>query len=66
MTNITAEYTITVQISDLELPPNTSRVDVEKKLKEIGKKRINACLNNTAFDPTGKIFTEGIKLKMEQ
>ena len=62
MAKITAEYTITVKISDLELPPNSSRVDVEKKIKDIGKKRINAWLNNSAFDPSGKIFSDQIKI----
>ena len=66
MTTIDAVYTISVKITDLELESNQSRVDVEKKIKEIGKKRIGSLLTGFMFDPEGKVFTENITITPKQ
>ena len=62
MARFNTEYTLTIKINDLELPGNTSRLEVEKRVKEIAKNRINAWTSNKLFDPNSKIFTESIKI----
>ena len=62
MSKINAEYTLTVNISELMLQPNTSRLDVEKKVREIAKTRINQWISGNLFDPNGKVFSESFKI----
>ncbi len=62
MAKLNAEYSLKVKISDLELPGNTSRLDVEKKVREIAKNRIQGWISNKLFDPQGKIFIEEFKI----
>ena len=62
MTTVNAEYTITVKIPDLSVSNLENRVDLERKIKEAGQKRILGLLTNNLFDPQGKVFSESIKV----
>jgi hypothetical protein len=62
MAHIDVEYTITVNLFDLETSHTQSRVEVEKKLKEIGQTKLRAWLAGNAFDPQGKVFVENIRI----
>jgi len=66
MTTIDAVYTVSVKITDLEIESNQSRVDVEKKIKELAQKRISALLTGFMYDPEGKVFTENISITPKQ
>jgi hypothetical protein len=62
MSKINAEYTLNVKISELMLQPNTSRIDVEKKVRELAKARINQWIMGNLYDPESKVFTESFKI----
>jgi hypothetical protein len=62
MAHIDVEYTVTVSLFDLETSHTQSRVEVEKKLKEIGQTKLRAWLAGNAFDPQGKVFVENLKI----
>jgi uncharacterized lipoprotein YbaY len=62
MAHIDVEYTVTVNLLDLEIAHNESRVDAEKKIKEIGQAKLRAWLTGNAFDPQGRVFTENIRI----
>jgi hypothetical protein len=47
---------------DLEIPNTQSRIDAEKKIKEIGQAKLRAWLTGNAFDPQGKVFVENLKI----
>ena len=62
MAHIDVEYTVTISLLDLEIPNTQSRIDAEKKIKEIGQAKLRAWLTGNAFDPQGKVFVENLKI----
>jgi hypothetical protein len=62
MAHIDVEYTVTVNLLDLEIPNNQSRIDAEKKIKEIAQAKLRAWVTGNAFDPQGKVFVENIRI----
>ena len=62
MAHIDVEYTVTISLLDLEIPNTQSRIDAEKKIKEIGQAKLRAWLAGNAFDPQGKVFVENLKI----
>ena len=62
MAHIDVEYTVTISLLDLEIPNTQSRIDAEKKIKEIGQAKLRARLTGNAFDPQGKVFVENLKI----
>jgi hypothetical protein len=66
MSTIDAEYTITIKIPDLVLNPNESRIDVERRIKDLSHARIARWVAGTLFDPEGKVITEAFKITPKQ
>jgi len=62
MAHVDVEYTVTVSLLDLEIPNTQSRIDAEKKIKEIGQAKLRAWLTQNAFDPQGKVFVENLRI----
>ena len=62
MAHVDVEYTVTVSLLDLEIPNTQSRIDAEKKIKEIGQAELRAWLTQNAFDPQGKVFVENLRI----
>jgi hypothetical protein len=62
MAHIDVEYTVTVNLLDLEISSNQSRIDAEKKIKEIGQAKLRAWVTGNAFDPENKVFVENLKI----
>jgi len=62
MAHIDVEYTVTISLLDLEIPNTQSRIDAEKKIKEIGQAKLRAWVTGNAFDPQGKVFVENLKI----
>ena len=62
MAHIDVEYTVTVNLLDLEISSNQSRIDAEKKIKEIAQAKLRAWVAGNAFDPQGKVFVENIRI----
>ena len=63
MSSINAEYTLKVKIGEVLLSPNESRQQVEIRIKEMAKTRIQALLDGRMFDPNGKVFEESFKIE---
>jgi hypothetical protein len=66
MATIDAEYTVKVKISDLPLNPNESRIDVERRIKEMAHTRLAGWVSGTLFDPQGKVITESFEITPKQ
>jgi hypothetical protein len=63
MNAINAEYTLKVKIGEMLLSPNETRQQLETRIKEIAKTRIQGLLDGRMFDPNGKVFEESFKIE---
>lgn len=62
MAHIDVEYTVTINLLDLEIPNNQSRIEAERKIREIGQAKLRAWVTGNAFDPENKVFVENLKI----
>ena len=62
MQRISAEYTITVKVSDIMNTSNENEPDIDSMIKEEGRKLIRKYLNGELFDPENNVITEQIKI----
>jgi hypothetical protein len=62
MQRVSAEYTITVKVSDIMNTSIETEPDIDLMIKEEGRKLIKKYLDGKLFDPENNIITEQIKI----
>jgi hypothetical protein len=62
MQRTSAEYTITVKVSDIMNISNETEPDINLMIKEEGRKLIKKYLNGKLFDPENNVIKEQIKI----
>ena len=62
MQRISAEYTITVKVSDIMKTSDETEPSIDSMIKEEGCKLIKKYLNGKLFDPENNVITEQIKI----
>jgi len=64
--NYKANYTITIEIDDLIMPPDHSSDQLIEKIQYEGKKKLLAYLTGYLFDPDKKIIKEETKFELKK
>lgn len=62
MQRVSAEYTITIKVSDIMNTSIETEPDIDSMIKEEGRKLIRKYLNGELFDPENNVITEQIKI----
>ena len=62
MQRISAEYTITIKVSDIMNTSIETEPDIDSMIKEEGRKLIKKYFDGKLFDPENNIITEQIKI----
>jgi hypothetical protein len=62
MQRISAEYTITVKVTDMMKVSDDTEQDIDSLIKQEGQKIMKKYLNGKLFDPENKVITEKIKI----
>jgi len=62
MQRVSAEYTITVKVSDIMNTSIETEPDINSIIKEEGHKLIKKYLDGKLFDPENDVITEQIKI----
>ena len=62
MQRISAEYTITVKVSDIMNTSNETEPDIDSMIKQEGIKIIREYLDGELFDPENNLIKEQIKI----
>ena len=62
MQRISAEYTITVKVSDIMNTSIETEPDIDSMIKEEGRKLIKKYLDGKLFDPENNVLKEQIKI----
>jgi hypothetical protein len=62
MQRISAEYTITVKVSDIMNTSTKTEPNIDSMIKEEGIKIIKKYLNGKLFDPENNVIKEQIKI----
>lgn len=62
MQRISAEYTITVKVTDVMKVSDDTEQDINQLIKEVGQKKIKKYLSGKLFDPENNVITEQIKI----
>jgi hypothetical protein len=62
MQRISAEYTITVKVTDMMKVSDDTEQNIDSLIKQEGQKIMKKYLNGKLFDPENKVITEKIKI----
>jgi hypothetical protein len=62
MQRISAEYTITVKVSDIMNTSNETEPDIDSMIRQEGIKIIREYLDGELFDPENNLIKEQIKI----
>ncbi len=62
MQRISAEYTITVKVTDVMKVSDETEQSINSLIKQEGQKIMKKYLNGKLFDPDNKVITEKIKI----
>ena len=62
MQRISAEYTITVKVTDVMNVSDDTEQDINQLIKEVGQKKIKKYLSGKLFDPENNVIREQIKI----
>jgi hypothetical protein len=62
MQRISAEYTITVKVTDMMKVSDDTEQDIDSLIKQEGQKIMKKFLNGKLFDPENKVIIEKIKI----
>lgn len=62
MQRVSAEYTVTVKVSDIMNTSIETEPDIDSMIKEEGRKLIKKYLDGKLFDPENNIIKEQIKI----
>ena len=62
MQRVSAEYTITIKVSDIMNTSIETEPDIDSMIKEEGRKLIKKYLDGKLFDPENNILKEQIKI----
>ena len=62
MQRVSAEYTITIKVSDIMNTSIETEPDIDSMIKEEGRKLIKKYLNGKLFDPENNVIREQIKI----
>jgi hypothetical protein len=62
MQRISAEYTITVKVTDVMKVSDDTEQDIDSLIKQEGQKIMKKFLNGKLFDPENKVITEKIRI----
>jgi len=62
MQRISAEYTITVKVTDVMKVSDDTEQDINQLIKEVGQKIMKKYLNGKLFDPENNVIREQIKI----
>ncbi len=62
MQRVSAEYTITVKVSDIMNTSIETEPDIDSMIKEEGRKLIKKYLDGKLFDPENDVIKEQIKI----
>jgi len=62
MQRVSAEYTITIKVSDIMNTSNETETDIDSMIKEEGRKLIKKYLDGKLFDPENNVLKEQIKI----
>jgi hypothetical protein len=56
-----AEYTITIKLDNVYMPPNSSEEETKEWIQTLGMDNLRKYFNGMIFDPDKKIIKEEIK-----
>ena len=62
MQRVSAEYTITVKVTDVMNVSDDTEQNIDSLIKQEGQKIMKKYLNGKLFDPDNKVITEQIKI----
>ena len=62
MQRVSAEYTITVKVTDVMNVSDDTEQNNDSLIKQAGQKIMKKYLNGKLFDPDNKVITEEIKI----
>jgi hypothetical protein len=62
MQRISAEYTITVKVTDVMKVSDDTEQDINQLIKEVGQKIMKKYLSGKLFDPDNNVIREQIKI----
>ena len=62
MQRVSAEYTITVKVTDVMNVSDDTEQNIDSLIKQEGQKIMKKYLNGKLFDPDNKVITEEIKI----
>ena len=62
MHRVSAEYTITVKVTDVMNVSDDTEQNIDSLIKQAGQKIMKKYLNGKLFDPDNKVITEEIKI----
>jgi hypothetical protein len=62
MQRISAEYTITVKVTDVMKVSDDTEQDINQLIKEVGQKIMKKYLSGKLFDPENNVIREQIKI----
>jgi len=62
MQRVSAEYTITVKVTDVMNVSDDTEQNIDSLIKQAGQKIMKKYLNGKLFDPDNKVITEEIKI----
>ena len=62
MQRISAEYTITVKVTDVMKVSDDAEQDINQLIKEVGQKIMKKYLSGKLFDPENNVIREQIKI----
>lgn len=62
MQRVSAEYTITVKVTDVMNVSDDTEQNIDSLIKQAGQKIMKKYLNGKLFDPDNKVIIEQIKI----